>query len=148
MAGKTAKKQNKAVSPVNGQPLPRGRQFTSETAREARAKRTAKEAAQKSITSAFLQYMGEVVAVEKDGTALTGAQAIAKSIIRGATKGNAEMVKIALAITGETPSTKIQIDSGSLADLIDGLKEPCNDDLHTEATGADGAMADESPAEN
>lgn len=34
--------------------------------------------------------------------------------------------------------------TGSLADLIDGLKEPCNaDDLHTEATGADGAMEDE-----
>lgn len=39
--------------------------------------------------------------------------------------------------------------TGSLADLIDGLKEPCNaDDLYTEAAGADGAMADESPAEN
>lgn len=138
------KSNKQAVSPVNGQPIPRGRQFTSETAREAARKGHEKRAAQKSITAAFLKYMGEVVAVEKDGTQLTGAQAIAKSIIRGATKGNAEMVKIALAITGETPSTKIQIDSGSLADLIDGLKEPCNaDDLHTEATGADGAMEDE-----
>ena len=143
MARPREEKSNKqAVSPVNGQPVPRGRQFTSETAREARRKRTEKENAQKSITAAFLQYMGEVVLIEKDGTKLTGAQAIAKSIIRGATKGNAERVKIALAITGETPSTKITIANGQLADLIDGLKEPCDYDLHTETAGVDGAVED------
>ena len=141
MAGKPQENQI-AVSPVNGQPLPRGRPFTSETAREAARKANANKAAKKSITAAFLQYMGEFVAVEPDGTRLTGAQAIAKSIIKGASKGNAEMVKIALAITGETPSTKIQIQTGQLADLIDGLMEPVTDDLHTEATGLDGAMED------
>ena len=135
-------KLNIAISPVNGQPVPRGRQFTSETASEAARKGHEKRKAQKSITAAFLQYMGEIVAVEKDGTKLTGAQAIAKSIIRGATKGNAEMVKIALAITGETPNTKIEINSGSLAELIDGLKEPCNYDLHAEAASTNGAVAD------
>lgn len=144
MARPRKEQSNKqAVSPVNGQPLPRGRPFTSESAREARRKRTEKEAKQKSIAAAFLQYMGEIVVTEKNGTDLTGAQAIAKSIIRGAMKGNAEMVKIALALTGETPSTKITIANGQLADLIDGLKEPCNYDLHTEAAGADGTVADE-----
>lgn len=144
MAGKKTGKQNKeAVSPVNGQPVPRGRPFTSETAREARRKRAEKEAENKSIAAAFLQYMGDFVVTEKDGTKLTGAQAIAKSIIRGAMKGNAEMVKIALALTGETPDTKITISQGSLADLIDGLKEPIDNDLYTETTGADGAVAEE-----
>lgn len=144
MPGKNrTEKQSGKVSPVNGQPVPRGRPFTSETAREARQKRAKKEQAQKSITEAFLQYMGEIMVREKDGTELTGAQAIAKSIIRGATKGNAEMVKIALAITGETPSTKITINSGQLADLIDGLKEPCGYDLHTQTAGIDGTVADE-----
>lgn len=33
--------------------------------------------------------------------------------------------------------------NGILADLIDGLKEPVTDDLHTEAAGVDGAVADE-----
>jgi len=36
-----------------------------------------------------------------------------------------------------------QTADGILADLIDGLKEPVTDDLHTEAAGADGAVADE-----
>ena len=129
------------VSPVNGQPLPRGRQFTSETAREARRKRTEKEAAQKSITAAFMRLMAEVVTVDRNGKEYTGAEAIANSIVKGATKGSAEMVKIALALTGETPTQKIAVATGQLADLIDGLKEPCYD-LHPEATGDNGAMED------
>lgn len=32
---------------------------------------------------------------------------------------------------------------GQLADLIDGLKEPCTYDLHTEAEGLDGTLEDE-----
>lgn len=108
MARLRKEKPNIAVSPVNGVPTPRGRPFTSETAREAARKRNEQAAAKKSITAAFLAYMGEIVATEKDGTTLTGAQAIAKSIIHGAAKGNAEMVKIALAITGETPTLKTE----------------------------------------
>lgn len=131
-----------AVSPVNGQPLPRGRQFTSETAREAARKRNAKAAAKKSITAAFMQYMGEVVTVDKDGNEYTGAQAIAKAIIKGAIKGNAEMVKISLALINETPTAKITVSTGQLADLIDGLKEPAND-LYAEATGVDGTVENE-----
>ena len=134
--------KNNAISPVNGQPTPRGKPFTSESAREAARKRNEKAAAQKSITAAFLRYMGEVVVKEKDGTELTGAQAVAMSIINGAYRGNAEMVKIALSLTGETPSTKIQINTGNLADLIDGLKEPVDYDLHAETAGVDGAVAD------
>lgn len=111
MARPRKEQSNKqAVSPVNGQPLPRGRQFTSETAREARRKRTEKEQAQKSITAAFMQLMGEVVTVDKNGRQYTGAQAIAQSIIKGAMKGNAEMVKIALAIAGETPGADKAMD--------------------------------------
>lgn len=142
MAKKQAKSNKQAVSPVNGQPTPRGRQFTSETAREARRKRTEKENNRKSITAAFMQYMSEYVAKDDQGNQITGAQAIARSIIKGASKGNAEMVKIALAICGETPSTKITVDTGQLSELIDGLREPVEYDIHTEATGIDGAMED------
>lgn len=130
------------VSPVNGVPVPRGRKFTSETAREANRKSVENRAARKSITAAFLKYMVEVIATEPDGTEITGAQAIAKSIIKGATKGSAEMVKIALALTGETPSAKITVETGQLADLIDGLKEPVTHDLHAEAKGVDGTVED------
>ena len=107
MARQRDEKKNMPVSPINGQEVPRGRPFTSETAREARQKRAEKERAKNSITAAFFEYMGKAVAVEKDGAPLTGAQAIAKSIIQGAAKNNAKMVEIALALTGELPATKI-----------------------------------------
>lgn len=45
---------------------------------------------------------------------------------------------------GMTDSVAIESKSnGQLADLIDGLKEPCNDDIYTETTGVDGAVEEE-----
>lgn len=135
MAGQT-------VSPVNGQPVPRGRKFTSETASEAARKGHEKRAAKKSISKAFAQLMGEPVLTDKNGRTYTGAEAIANAIIKGAVNGNAKMVEIALALAGETPSVKVTVANGQLADLIDGLREPIENDLYQEATGADGAVAD------
>lgn len=45
---------------------------------------------------------------------------------------------------GMTDSVAIESKSnGQLADLIDGLKEPCDDDIYTETTGVDGAVEEE-----
>ena len=45
---------------------------------------------------------------------------------------------------GMTDSVAIESKSnGQLADLIDGLKEPCDDDIYTETAGVDGAVEDE-----
>ena len=42
---------------------------------------------------------------------------------------------------GMTDSVAIESKSnGQLADLIDGLKEPCDDDIYAETTGVDGAV--------
>lgn len=100
MAGETKKR---AVSPINGQPLPRGRTFTSETAREAARKANANRAARKSITEALRKRITTESFPTSDGRVLTGAEVIAESIIKGAAGGNAKMVEIALALMGETP---------------------------------------------
>ena len=135
--------KKRPVSPRSGAPLPRGKPFTAESARIARQKRTEKEQRQRSITEAFLASMGEIVGKDEHGQPMTGAQAIAKSIIRGATKGSADMVRIALAMTGETPATKVQINTGNLGDLIEGLKEPVQNDIYAETAGLDGGLAEE-----
>ena len=45
---------------------------------------------------------------------------------------------------GMTDSVAIESKSnGQLADLIDGLKEPCDDDIYAETTGVDGAVEEE-----
>ena len=146
MADKKQSKSKQAVSPINGQPLPRGRQFTSETAREARRKRAEKEKAQKSITEAFKARMLHVFTDPKTGQQRTGAEIIADSIIKGAANGNAKMVEIALDIMGETPVKRYEVQDGRLADLIEGLKE--NNDLYTEAESIDETVAAEQAETN
>ena len=129
-----------AKSPINGVPTPRGKPFTSESAREARRKRTEKEYREKSITKAFQKMLTESFQCE-DGSWKTGAEVLAESIIRGAVKGNAKMVELALDMNGEAPKSNAALGDGLLAALIDGLKEP--DDIHTETTRTDADMAEE-----
>lgn len=96
------------VSPVNGQPLPRGKPFTSETAREARQKRTQEEKERRSIAAAFKKNMNQVFRNDK-GEEMTGAEIIAQSIIKGANNGNAKMVEIALGLLGEKPAEIVNV---------------------------------------
>lgn len=106
-------------SPINGQPLPRGKPFTSDTAREARQKRTKMDAEKRSIAQEFRKRMNETFRDEY-GNELTGAAIIAQSIIKGANNGNAKMVEIALALMGEKPAETIvvsNVDAGIIAEV-------------------------------
>lgn len=119
----------KYVSPVNGQPLPRGKQFTSETAREARAKRTTMEAERKSIALAFKKTMLEEHELKDPKTGKivtrTGAEIIADSIVRACNKGNANAMNIALGLMGEKPAENLNVitkDFAALEEAYEGLK--------------------------
>lgn len=105
--------KKRAVSPVNGQPVPQGPKITPENAAEyarrshaARAEKKREAAERASIAKAFLARMSEMF-TSKDGKQMTGAEIIADSIIKGANHGNAKMVEIALALMGEKPAEKI-----------------------------------------
>lgn len=104
------KEKKMRVSPINGQPLPKGRQFTSETAREARRKRTNIEMERRSIAQAFRKNMCELHEMKgRDGKKVmkTGAEIIAESIMIACNKGNANAMNIALGLLGEKPAEKI-----------------------------------------
>ena len=96
------------TSPRNGQPLPRGKPFTRETAREAAQKRHANEAERRSIADAFRRCMQDTF-TDKDGNEFTGAELIAAAIMDGAATGNAKLVEIALGLMGEKPVDAISI---------------------------------------
>lgn len=109
---RSLKEKARPVSPINGQPLPKGKQFTSETAREARDKRTAIEAERKSIARAFKKNMLELHEMrDRNGKIVskTGAEIIAESIMVACNKGNANAMNIALGLMGEKPAEKIMI---------------------------------------
>jgi hypothetical protein len=101
-------KDQRPVSPVNGQPLPNGKRFTSETAREARAKRTQEERERRSIAAAFKKSVDKIFR-DENGNEMTGAEIIAQSIIKGANNGNAKMVEIALGLLGEKPAEVVNV---------------------------------------
>lgn len=101
-------KEQRPVSPINGQPLPRGKPFTSDSAREARQKRTQEEKERRSIAAAFRKNMNTIFRNDK-GEEMTGAEIIAQSIIKGANNGNAKMVEIALGLLGEKPAEVVNV---------------------------------------
>ena len=111
--------KQRPVSPVNGQPIPRGKPFTSETAREARQKRTKIEAERQSIAQAFRKNMLELQTVKEGGKEVqrTGAEIIARSIMTACNKGNANAMNIALALMGEKPAENINITSADFSAL-------------------------------
>jgi hypothetical protein len=112
-------------SPVNGQPLPYGKRFTSETAREARAKRTNIDRERRSIAQAFMKNMSELHEMrDRNGKIVqkTGAEIIAESIMVACNKGNANAMNIALGLMGEKPAEKIAI-SAPNADVIRNVEE-------------------------
>lgn len=96
------------MSPINGQPLPRGKPFTSETAREAAQKSNKIQSERKSIAAAFKKNMNQIFRNDK-GEEMTGAEIIAQSIIKGANNGNAKMVEIALGLLGEKPAEVVNV---------------------------------------
>ena len=96
------------ISPVNGQPLPKGREITSENAREmnARAMKSIRE--KRSIANAFKERLTMEFTDDK-GNKMSGAEIIAMSIYKGANNGNARMVEIALGLLGEKPAETVNV---------------------------------------
>lgn len=99
---------NRPVSPRNGNPVPRGKPYTSETAREAALKSSKVRAEKRSIAQEFRKRINQTFK-DENGNEMTGAAIIAQSIIKGANNGNAKMVEIALALIGEKPAENVNI---------------------------------------
>lgn len=97
-----------AVSPISGNKLPRGKPFTSNSARKARQIRTDRDRANASIVEAFKRLVNEEQS-DKHGNKLLGAEVIARSIMQGCVNGNAKCIDQALAIMGEKPAENINI---------------------------------------
>lgn len=94
----------------NGNKQSKGREFTSETAREARMKRTIKERNEKSITEAVKKLISQEWE-DKNGKKACGADIIAQTIFTQAQKGNTRMVEFLVALIGEKPVDRVEINN-------------------------------------
>lgn len=124
-------KDGRPVSPINGQPLPVGKKFTSENAREMQKRSTAKKQREKSIQQAFLNILAESYQV-KDKTSgkpqeQSGAEILAAAIFKDAcSQHNHKFVELALSLAGEVLQPQRQDDNGKLEELIRDLQRPNN----------------------
>lgn len=125
--------KKRPVSPRNGQPLPRGRPFTSETAREAARKSNHIQAERKSIAESFKRQMTTMHTITDKRTGktveMTGAEIIANSIVTACNKGNANAMNIALALMGEKPAEKLAVTAGNFDALNEAFAALKGDDI-------------------
>lgn len=98
---------NRPVSPINGQPLPKGRPFTSETAREAARKSNEKQALEKSLRECLLRELAKIRET-KDGRKITGREALCEAAVIMALK-NPKYWELIRDTIGEKPTDKVDI---------------------------------------
>lgn len=110
---------NRPVSPVNGQPLPRGKPFTSETAREAGRKGGRKAGInikkRKTLREELLSVLTDMEIPEKNSDKKVPVQeALSVSLIKAALNGNVRAFEIIRDTIGEKPVENV------VASLQDG----------------------------
>ncbi len=114
-------KDNRPVSPINGQPLPKGRRFTSETAREAAKKSNEKQALKRSLKDCLLKELGKS-RLMKDGRELTGREAMCEAAVAMALK-NPKFWELIRDTIGEKPVDKKEMSHAFIGDfdiVLDG----------------------------
>ena len=124
------------VSPVNGQPVPRGRPFTSESAREANRARTEKHRARASVIASVQKKLSEVV---EGAPGTTKAEAVADAILAGSMAGNVKMIELLLAIIGEDPAQRIEVSAMDPAARAEVDRLISEVSAHDGETGGDSA---------
>lgn len=103
--------KNRPVSPVNGQPLPRGKPFVTgdERARKAGKRSAQKRAERKTLREELLALL-TVEITSKDGTKTGSTQeAISRAMIQKAMKGDVRAFEIIRDTIGEKPVDKVAV---------------------------------------
>ena len=126
--------------------------FNSETAREAGKKSAESKKAKKPIrelarmvgdtrvtSNKLKKQLADMGVPENE---LTNNALIMAAVFQAAVHGDMKAIEKWERYIGQEDKGA-DAKNGQLADLIDGLKEPIDNDLYTEATSADGAVADE-----
>lgn len=119
--------KERPVSPVNGQPLPRGKPFTTGDERAKQAgKRSAEKRWQRKTMREELLVLLEQRYTTPDGRKTGTQEEISLALIQQATKGNTKAYEIIRDTIGEKPAENVNIvtaDFGALESAFKGLGE-------------------------
>ena len=136
MAGKSKKGRNGAqrdehgrfVSPVNGQPLPKGKPFVAgeSRAKEMQARSVASRKERGDLRRLCQIWMEEEVATGKDGEKITGGQMMVRVAVKEVAKGNSKFWELLRDTAGYKPIDKVmmaEVDPGVIDEVEQMVKE-------------------------
>lgn len=118
---------SRPVSPVNGQPLPRGKPFQQGEQQREVARRAGKKSAQvkkerKTLREELLAVLTDMEIPQKDGKKKVPVQeALSVSLIRSALNGNVKAYEIIRDTIGEKPTESVTVLSANFSALDDAF---------------------------
>lgn len=116
------------VSPVNGQPLPRGRPFepgdrAREIGRKGGKRSKEKQRERKTLCEDLLAVLTDLQVPQKDsGKQVPVQEALAISLIKSALNGNVRAFEIIRDTIGEKPSERVEIATPDLSALDEAFR--------------------------
>ena len=116
------------VSPVNGQPVPKGKPFTAgdPRAKECQEKSTIVQKEKGDLRRLCRLWMEEEVATGKDGERITGGQMMVRVAVKEVAKGNPRFWELLRDTAGFKPVDKVmvsEVDPGVIAEVEQMVKE-------------------------
>lgn len=116
------------VSPVNGQPVPKGRPFTTgdSRAKEAQALGVIAKKERSDLRKLCQLWMEEEVATDKDGKPITGGQMMVRVAVKEVAKGNPRFWELLRDTAGFKPVDKVmvsEVEPAVIAEVEEMVKE-------------------------
>ena len=116
------------VSPVNGQPVPKGRPFVAgdPRAKEMQAKATLSRKEKGDLRKLCQIWMEEEVATGKDGEKITGGQMMVRVAVKEVAKGNPRFWELLRDTAGFKPVDRVlmaEVDPGVIDEVEEMVKE-------------------------
>lgn len=113
---------SRPVSPVNGQPLPRGKPFepgdrAREIGRKGGKKSKAKQAQRKTLREDLLAVLTKLEIPQKDGGKMPVQEALSSALIKAALNGNVRAYEIIRDTIGEKPVENVSIVASNFSAL-------------------------------
>ena len=116
------------VSPVNGQPVPKGRPFTTgdPRAKEAQKLSTIAQKEKGDLRKLCQIWMEEEVGTDKDGNKITGGQMMVRVAVKEVAKGNPRFWELLRDTAGFKPVDKVmvsEVEPAVIAEVEQMVKE-------------------------
>jgi hypothetical protein len=111
LKGATRDEQGRYVSPINGQPVPKGRPFVrgDSRAKAAQAKGVIAKKERADLRRLCQLWMEEEVGKDKDGKPMTGGQMMVKVAVKEVAKGNPRFWELLRDTAGFKPVDRVMV---------------------------------------